>query len=159
MTRPIYETGENRQSEEPIAEIMALILRSRLTRTRPLAVADYLVSSIDGLATGLMEIKVRHYTPEELDDMGGFFISEQKLLMIHEACRILRLDFHLVVKTTSCLLHLRFDHGTVWPRLKRKFGGRFDRGDSKDAERLCLFPTAMFTRVDDDTETIPARRP
>lgn len=159
MSRPIYETGANRKSEEPVAEIMALILRSRLERTRPLAIADYIVSSIDGVATGLMEIKVRRYTPEELDDMGGFFISEQKLLMIHEVCKMLRLDFHLVVKATNCLLHLCFHHGNPWPRLERKLGGRFDRGDQKDVERLCLFPTAMFTRIDDEPETVPARSP
>lgn len=157
MKRPIYENEADRQRELSVAEIMSLILRSRLCKTRSLSVVDYVVQSIEGTATGLMEIKVRRYTPEELDEMGGFFLSEAKLLAIHKMVKSLKMDFHLVVETPICLLHLCFQDGKPWPRLERKFGGRFDRGDKKDAEVLCLFPTTMFTRIDHDPAPVPAR--
>lgn len=159
MTRPIYESEADRQRELSVAEIMAPILRSRLIRTRNLSAVDYVVQNLDGAATGLMEIKVRKYTPEQLDAMGGFFLSEAKLLAIHRIAKNLKMDFHLVVETPICLLHLCFQDDKSWPRLERTFGGRFDRGDSKDAETLCLFPTTMFTRISYDIEIVSARSP
>ena len=159
MTRPIYESKADRQRELSVAEIIAPILRSRLIRTRNLSSVDYVVQDLDGAATGLMEIKVRKYTPEQLDAMGGFFLSEAKLLVIHKMARNLKMDFHLVVETPICLLHLCFPDGKPWPRLERTFGGRFDRNDSKDKEILCLFPTMMFTRINYDNATLPAGSP
>jgi hypothetical protein len=158
MTRPIYETNADRQRELSVAEIMAPILRSKMVKTRHLSPIDFIVQSLEGVATGLMEVKVRRYTPEELDTMGGFFLSEEKLMVIYRTAKILKMDFHLVVQTPICLLHLCFKDGNSWPRLERTFGGRFDRGDSKDAETLCLFPTTMFTRIDNDPAPVPARR-
>jgi len=157
MARPIYETETNRQHQLAVGDTMAPIRRSRLVRTRYLSSVDYIVESIDGVLTGLMEVKVRNYTPERMDEMGGFFRSERKLLLIHQAAKSLKADFHLVVKTPNCLLHLCFEDGIAWPRLERTFGGRFDRNDSKDAETLCLFPTTMFTRIENDPAPVPAR--
>lgn len=159
MTRPVYETEADRQRELSVAEIMAPIIRGRLIKTRSLSAVDYVVQDIDGAATGLLEIKVRRYTPEELDDMGGFFLSEAKLLAIHKMVKSLKMDFHLVVETPICLLHLCLPDGKSWPRLERQFGGRFDRGDKKDAETLCLFPTTMFTRINHDPAPVSATSP
>lgn len=159
MTRPIYESEGDRQNQLSVAEIMAPILRSRLIKTPYLSAVDYVVQSLEGVATGLLEVKVRSYSPEEMDRMGGFFLSERKLLLVYDVVRTMKMDFHLVVKTPNCLLHLLFKDGKPWPRLERKFGGRFDRGDSKDAETLCLFPTTMFTRINDDPAPVPARSP
>ena len=157
MNRPIYETEADRQHQLSVGDIMAPILRSKLVKTRHLSSVDYIVESLEGVMTGLMEVKVRNYTPERLDELGGFFLSERKLLIVHQVAKSLKADFHLVVKTPNCLLHLCFKDGTPWPRLERTFGGRFDRGDSKDAETLCLFPTTMFTRIDYDPAPVPAR--
>lgn len=156
MTRPIYETEADRQRELSVADMVAVFIGGRMIKTRNMSCADYLIQDMKGVMSGLLEIKVRRYTPEEMDTLGGFFLSEKKLILIYEVVTSLKLDFHLVVKTPNCLLHLRFDHDKPWPRLERKFGGRFDRSDSKDAEILCLFPTTMFTRINDDPAPVSA---
>lgn len=159
MNRPIYETEADRHNQMTVADTMAKILGKRLIKTRHLSAADYVVEDATGTATGLMEIKVRRYTAEELDAMGGFFLSERKLILVYKTVRLLKMDFHLVVKTPNCLLHLEFWDGIPWPILERKFGGRFDRGDHKDAETLCLFPTTMFTRIDDEPAPVSTGGP
>lgn len=155
MMRPIYETEADRQNQLSVEDIIAVFIGKKLVKTRQMASVDYVVQDLDGTAIGLMEVKVRKYTPEEMDALGGFFLSERKLLTVYSAVQALKMDFHLVVKTPKCLLHLCFDHDKPWPKLERKFGGRFDRGDEKDAETLCLFPTTMFTRIEDDPAFVP----
>ena len=147
MTRPIYETETDRQRELSVAETVAVFIGGRLVKTRPMSSVDYIVQDVDGTATGLLEIKVRRYTPEEMDLMGGFFLSERKLLLIHSTAKHLKMDFHLVVKAENSILHLPLKDGKPWPKLERMTGGRFDRGDGKDVEVMCLFPIKMFTKV------------
>jgi hypothetical protein len=156
MTRPIYETESDRQNQMSVADTISVFIGKKLVKTRQMASVDYVVEDLKGVATGLMEIKVRNYTPEQMDALGGFFLSERKLLIVYGVVQALKMDFHLVVKTPSCLLHMCLKYDSTWPKLERKFGGRFDRGDEKDAETVCLFPTTMFTRINDDIATVPA---
>ena len=157
--RPIYETEGDRQRQLSVSEIMSVFLGCRLVPMPPMSSIDYITQNLDGVATGLMEIKVRSYTPEEMDQRGGFFLSEKKLISIYGTTQALNLDFHLVVKAEKTILHLLLKHDKDWPRLERMTGGRFDRGDKKDVELLCLFPTTMFTRIEDDPASLPARSP
>lgn len=158
MTRPIYETENDRQRELSVAEMVSVFVGGKLVKTRPMSSIDYIVLDMDGVASGLMEIKVRRYTVEELDRMGGFFLSERKLLLIYATAKHMKVDFHLVVKTENCLLLLSLIDGKPWPKLERMTGGRFDRGDKKDVETMCLFPTTMFKRIDFDVAPVPASR-
>jgi len=147
MTRPIYETEADRQRELSVAEIISVFIGGKLVKTRPMSSVDYIVQDVDGTASGLLEIKVRRYTPEQMEEMGGFFLSERKLLLIYSTAKHLKVDFHLVVQAENSLLHLSLKDGKAWPKLERITGGRFDRGDGKDVEVMCLFPIKMFTKV------------
>lgn len=147
MTRPIYETDHDRQRELSVAEVISTFIGGTLVKTRHLSSVDYIVQDVDGTASGLMEIKVRRYTPEQMDEMGGFFLSERKLLLIHYTAKYLKVDFHLVVQAEKNILHLTLKDGKHWPRLERITGGRFDRADRKDVEVMCLIPISMFTKV------------
>lgn len=147
MTRPIYETESDRQRELPVAEIISVFIGGKLVKTRPLSSVDYIVQEVDGTASGLMEIKVRRYTPGQMEEMGGFFLSESKLLLIHSTAKHLKMDFHLVVQAEKNILHLQLKDGKAWPKLSRITIGRYERGDVKDVEVMCIFPVKMFTRV------------
>lgn len=147
MSRPIYETDEQREQQVSISAMVSMILGVRLVPTPRMASADYIVQNLKGVATGLMEIKVRSYSPEELDALGGFFLGERKLLAIHRAVVALNMDFHLVVVANKNILHLLLKADSPWPKLDRTYGGRTDRQDMKDEETLCLFPMRMFKNV------------
>ena len=148
MTRPIYETEENRQNEMSVAQKAAQIIGGRLIKARNMSSVDYLVEGEDGVINGLLEIKVRKYSPEEMDAKGGFFLRERKLLLIHATAKNLKADFHLVVKASNNLLHFSVLDGNTWPKLERMTGGRFDRQDEKDVEVMCLFPIRLFKKVE-----------
>lgn len=148
MARPIYETEADRQRELSVAETIAVFIGGKLVKTRQLACADYVVQSLDGIATGLMEIKVRNLTPEDMDEKGGFFISEKKLILAYRTVMPLKMDFHLVVKAEKNILHLSIKDGKPWPKLKRMMGGNYARNQNGDIETMCLFPIKMFTKVE-----------
>lgn len=147
MTRPINETEADRQRELSVADIISVFIGCKLVKTRQLSCADYVVQSLDGVATGLMEIKVRKFNPEQMDERGGFFISEKKLIAAYKVVVPLKMDFHLVVQADKNILHLSLKDDKSWPKLERMKGGNYARNQNGDIETMCLFPTKMFTKV------------
>jgi hypothetical protein len=155
----VFETKEDRSREASVANRIAPILGVSLIRTRPLCCADYFVQDASGEVSGLMEIRTRTYTAERLGDMGGIFLPERKLKLLYKLTFCIHMDFYFVVKTTNCLLHLCFTSDKPWPRLDKTYGGRADKRYEQDEGTLYLFPTTLFTRIDDDPARLPATSP
>ena len=154
-----FETEQDRTREAEVARRIAPILGVNLIRTKPMCCVDYMVQDADGTATGLLEVRTRTYTAERLEELGGIFLSVSKLAAIYKVAKNLDMDFYYVVKTTNCLLHLCFGSGTTWPRLERTIGGRADKRYEQDVGPVYLFPTTMFTRIDDDIAPLPTGSP
>ena len=156
----VFETKADRTREAEVAKRIAPVLGVSLIRTRPLCCADYFVQDASGEVSGLMEIRTRTYTAERLGEMGGIFLPERKLKLLYKLTFSIHMDFYFVVKTTNCLLHLCFPSDKDWPRLDKTYGGRTEnKRYDQDTGPLYLFPTTLFTRIDDDIAPLPARSP
>ena len=156
---PIFEKESDRTREAGIAERIGPILGVSLIRSKPLSCVDYFVQDADGAIGGLMEIRTRKYSAEKLNDLGGIFLPKRKLALIYKNSHNMGLDFYFVVKTTNCLLHLCFKSGNPWPRLEQTYGGRADKRYDQDTGILYLFPTTLFTRIDDEPAPLPTGSP
>jgi hypothetical protein len=155
----IFETNADIQREAGIAERIGPILGVSLIKCKKLCHADYFALDENREVCAIMEIRTRKYTAEQLDGWGGIFLPIGKLKSIYKVCANLNLDFYFVVKTTNCLLQWWFKSGTPWPVLERKYGGRADKRYDQDTGILYLFPTTLFTRIDDDPAPLSTGSP
>lgn len=157
----VFETEADLTREAAVAKRIGPILGVSLIKCKKLSHADYFVLDQNGEVTGIMEIRTRNYTAEQLNGWGGVFLPVDKLAAIYKAGANLNLDFYFVVKTTNCLLHLCFKSGTTWPRLEQTIGGRSNETlrAVEDVGPVYLFPTTLFTRIDHDPAPLPTGSP
>jgi hypothetical protein len=137
VSRPVYESDADRSNQ---ATVIAKLERAfGLTATAPKdPFARYDAVFRRQPRPYVVEIKVRHNTSEKYPT---YMLSEQKynaLCSIHARGA----DVLLAVQWTDQL-------GYVQVPVKHTVstGGRYDRGDSRDVERVVLIPTDVFTRV------------
>ena len=157
----VFETKADLTREAAVAKQIGPILGVSLIKCKKLSHVDYFVLDQNGEVTGVMEIRTRNYTAEQLNGWGGVFLPVDKLRAIYKVCVNLNLDFYFVVKTTNCLLHLCFKSGTTWPRLEQTIGGRSNETlrAVEDVGPVYLFPTTLFTRIDHDPAPLPTGSP
>jgi hypothetical protein len=140
VSRPVYESDADRSNQ---ATVIAKLERAfGLTATAPKdPFARYDAVFRRQPRPYVVEIKVRHNTREKY---STYMLSEQKynaLCAIHARGA----DVLLAVQWTDQL-------GTVQVPVEHTLGtgGRYDRGDSRDVERVVHIPISSFTTV---TET------
>ena len=140
MSRPVYESDADRSNQ---ATVIAKLERAfGLTATAPKdPFAPYDAVFRRQPRPYVVEIKVRHNTREKYPT---YMLSERKyndLCAIHARGA----DVLLAVQWTDAL-------GTVQVPVEHTLGtgGHYDRGDSRDVERVVHIPISSFTTV---TET------
>lgn len=93
----IYETQANEAEERRVAAYVQTVYDVEMQKTAQFAVVDY-VATRNGAVVGLVEIKCRNMSIEEVDARGGYLISLNKLNKMRVLSDMLSAPAVLVVK-------------------------------------------------------------
>ena len=140
MSRPIYETAENRQSESSAARIIEEKLGLTVVQNKRLYPADYSFIK-NGVVKGIGEIKVRKNPRFKY---STFFISADKITKCKAFSQEFGIPFFLFVWWSDGLYTINL---TDKKPLHLAIGGRYDRGDSQDVEPMAHYDPADFVLV------------
>ena len=151
--RPIYETPTNRSNEHAAAVAFAGVSQCELLRSAPFSPWDYTFTRA-GIPVAFVEVKCRTNASTKYSD---YMISASKADGLANAATAANVAGVLLVQWSDRLGWLRID--TI-DRDKWRYGtgGRFDRNDSLDVERVVFFPVNAFTFLTSphpDTHTPP----
>jgi hypothetical protein len=138
--RPIYETPDNRSNEHAVAVVFAGVSQCELVRLAPLSAWDYTFTR-GGVPVAFVEVKCRKNASTKYAD---YMISASKVDELAKAANTANVAGVLLVQWHDRLGWLRID--TIdRGKLRYGTGGRFDRNDSLDVERVVFFPVNAFT--------------
>jgi hypothetical protein len=138
--RPIYERDHDRVAQAQAVGALARATGTEAMPTPPLTFYDYEMLR-DGKPVAIVEIKCRtkQYDP--------FWVSHEKMVRLHCEARQRSLAGILLVQwpdMTGWLAVDKLDYES-WPTAT---GGRTDRDDPKDIERMAEFPLSWFTTLE-----------
>jgi hypothetical protein len=152
--RPAYETPESLEREAGVVRRLEERWDASAIKPPTSYRLDYIfcreeavVESLDGRrvirsqAKAFCEIKVRRYTWEEIDRMGGYMISLAKWTAAEAFCSISGLPFILAVSAAG---EIRFASIRTFEHEGVVHGGRSDRADWQDKEPMVLLSVARF---------------
>ena len=139
VSRPLYESEEDRNHEATIARKIALAWGCEIHKTPPKAPYDYCVVK-NGLIRGVVEIKMRKNTH---DYYATFLLSVDKVVRCNQHAQLIGCPFIVVVQYTDALKWWRFAEGEY----STEIGGRFDRGDALDVEPVIHVPLRHFKEI------------
>ena len=146
MSRPMYETGEDRANEEQvIGDFCEYMRRQRggnvtAVKLKKAYEADYAI--VDGARImAFAEVKCRNYT---LKQLGNVWLSYAKWSRLKGFAQ----------DGFTALLVFRFNCGMYWHRItptaepQLAIGGRTDRNDWQDQEPVVLIDSSSWHRFD-----------
>lgn len=143
--RPIYETSEDRHAE---AIVMLDVQRAHgigIRRIRKMFPVDYAV--VEGpYVMKWVEIKSRNYSMQDMNRMGGLYLSALKVGMIHALERATGIGTCVVAGMTDGIYVADLPRPDSAP-LNIVFGGRHDRDDPADVEPCVCVPPASWRKV------------
>ena len=138
--RPIYESQTDIDNEIGVAKKISDAWSCDVYKLPAMEVADFAIEK-DGRYVGLMEVKCRNYSYDQLDRMGGLIISKRKIDDIFELAK--KGDVFVVIAVRLA--------GVVYVMSEEALSdfevitaGRRDRGDQKDIEKCYLIPMSRF---------------
>lgn len=139
MARQKYETSRDRANQDNVKKHIEKCLNVICVSTDELSAFDFLIirkdhSKIEALA----EYKKRS---NKKDKYPTFLISEQKIIHGKKMAELSKIPFMLVVEWEDEIAAKKI--GDI-SKYKIEMGGRSDRGDSKDQERMIHFPVSEF---------------
>lgn len=145
MSRPMYETEQNRNAEQ---EIIRRLVKAWRCDADPIKLPiklhlDYLMTR-DGLPAALVEIKDRTCNREHYPTA---IVSLHKLLEGRTLAVNLAVPFLLVYRWTNALGFVRIDDLTKY---KVKVSGTEKRGDPQDIEPQAYIPVEDFVLIPAD---------
>jgi hypothetical protein len=137
----IYETTADESAERRIAAYVSTVYGVTMWKTPQFAVVDY-IATRDGAPVGLVEIKCRSMSIEEIDARGGYLISLNKLKKMRMLSEMLKIPSVLVVKFKD----------KVYEYITHDFGYDgvvpFNRNDRPDErEMAAVLYTTRFRRM------------
>lgn len=137
----IYETQANEAEERRVAAYVQTVYDVAMHKTPRFAVVDY-IATRDGAPVGLVEIKCRSMSIEEVDQRGGYLISLNKLKKMRMLSEMLKVPSVLVV---------RFDK-KIYEYITNDFGYDgvvpFNRNDRPDErEMAAVLHTTRFRKM------------
>lgn len=95
---------------------------------------------------GFAIVKCRKQSFKQINAWGGYELSEDKWLSAQELCE----DRHPLALIVSFAGDVRYSYFLPpFPSLRTRMGGRSDRGDPNDRERMVVFPESCFLRPDE----------
>jgi len=140
MTRPVYETEDDKLNEMAIGALFgaySCLVINKLPRFFPL---DFAGINKDNQIKMWVEIKARIYSSKQIDSMGGYMISLAKIMKAERVSSFTGCPFFLVVGLSDGVFYKKMDQtpqNSFMPS-SMKLGGRRDRNDPEDTEP-CLF--------------------
>ncbi len=141
MTRPRYETAEDRAAEQAVANVIATEFGYAMYKL-PLAYeVDYAAMDVKGRLHGFVEVKVRSKRYDTL------ILSMHKVSALHNSARTFNVKAAVAVQWPDgppeimVLTEYRLTQAEVY------WGGRKDRGDDQDEEPVVHFPAKWFTPI------------
>ena len=143
MTRPRYETEEDRERENGVAHRFEQYYSSTKTKVRFEKLefghrADYIIID-DDLPVMYVEIKNRTCTSQQYDT---YTISKNKLLSLSKLAESENVNAVLVVQWTDQAGYIDVDR--YLRSASDSVGGRYDRNDSHDEELMSNAPISLF---------------
>lgn len=144
MTRPIYETSENREAQEEIIYAYARAVRLIPVKMPRLSVFDYEMHDGNRVQQ-VVEVKARKKPMSRLTGNGGYAISARKLRDLRAIARERHCTAYLVVRAADGIYAAPIPcTGTKW---QRHIGGRTDRNDPADIELMEFVPASQFRSI------------
>lgn len=141
--RPLYETWQNLISEQDVATRLESEWTCKMDKL-PIRYHLDFVARRGKNVVAFCEIKVRNYSMDKIESMGGYMLSLGKWSAAKKLCEASCLPFILVVKTTD----------GIWFSSTEEFkpdcvivGGRQDRGDWQDIEPCVLIRKSKFKKI------------
>lgn len=138
--RPTYEKRGDRINERVVAGVVAEITGLTLREMPKFHPLDYSFSEPGGRTVLAVEIKCRTNLRSAYPT---YMLALQKYRMMVEIQEMRRHPVWLVVQWRDELGHL-----SIPAPHTDGFGGRQDRGDPRDQERVVYFPVADFKPID-----------
>jgi hypothetical protein len=156
MSRPFYETEEDRSKEFAVAKSLATLWGYTAIKLKPACEIDYVLTLFDDIK-GVMEIKCRNYSYEQLDKLGGYMLSCHKMSALRRWHADFPIGVAIAIQLTDGIFVFTVSHASAFERFpKIKMAGRRDRGDAQDIEPCVLIPMQKFRKIL-DAETIPTK--
>ncbi len=141
--RPLYETQDNLSSESDVAGYLSKIWKCDMVKL-PIRYHLDFVAQRGKNAVAFCEVKVRNYSMDQIERMGGYMLSLGKWSSAKQICEASGLPFILIIKTTD----------GIWFALIESFkpdsvivNGRQDRGDWQDIEPCILIKKSRFKQI------------
>jgi len=143
--RPRYETVDDRQRQREVISYLSAATGTTAVETPPLTHWDYEMVR-DGRVLALVEVKVRKCSRTTYPT---FMVSEGKATTLRDQAIAAGCAGGFLVNWIDAAGWLRID--TLAPDgWSVGSGGRFDRGDAMDVERVVRFPIDGFRFIDRD---------
>lgn len=136
MTRPFYETAQDRSNEQALARIIEHHYRCQLTKMPIKLQLDYMATR-DGKAVAFVEMRHRR------NEMGAFptyMVGLHKCLMAKQLTLVTGLPSMLAVRWADAVGITKLPPDEMDVQL----GGTVRRGDAQDIEPMVYFDVAKF---------------
>jgi hypothetical protein len=144
VSRPVYETPQDRESQEDVIYAYARAVRLIPVRMPRLSVFDYEMHDGNRVQQ-VVEVKDRRKPFAALTRDGAYAISARKLRDLRAIARERHCTAWLVIRTPDGIHAAPIPcGGTKW---ERRMGGRTDRGDPQDIELMEFVPAKQFRRI------------
>jgi hypothetical protein len=137
--RPIYETDQDRGREREVHSYLESKLDCVFKVADRLSNVDGFLCSVDGEMVAAVEIKTRRNPKAKYPT---YMLSAAKWRNGLETGKIYGVPFVLIVKFTDGIYAVALSD-----RYKTSHGGRYDRGDARDAEECIYIPIDKFHEV------------
>ena len=146
MTRPFYETSKDRAEELIAAKKIAAYFLFDIVQLKPACHADFGIIK-SGKVIGVMEVKRRKYTYDQMERMGGLMISAVKMQSLMNWKSSFGLGIMVGLQLSDGIYAFMVSRKDDLPmKSEIRIMGRTDRGDDQDMEPCVLLPMSEFTK-------------
>jgi hypothetical protein len=144
--RPLYESEADLARERDVAALIEQRWKCQMFKLPLQYHLDYAAVRNDRVVA-FCEIKVRTYTMDQIENLGGYMISLGKWTTAHSLFLSTRLPFALIVKAQDGVYHANINSEELFTRHSVVIKGRKDRNDWQDIEPCVLLNTNGFKRL------------
>jgi hypothetical protein len=142
MSRPLYETEQDRENERRLAEMIGAKYNYKFVKMPIKLSLDYMLIGLDGMARAFMEMRQRK-TP--MHKYPTYMISLYKVMMASQLTQTTGLPCYLAVQWSDKAGICKLPPHTAPLRIAK--GGSMQRGDPQDIEPVVYFDMSCFKEL------------
>jgi hypothetical protein len=139
VSRPLYETEQDRQNEQALATLVSERFNCTMHKMPMKYTLDF-AAARDGEVVAFLEMRQRKINRDRFDT---YMISLNKILRAEELGRVTGLPCFLVIQWTDAVGMCRLDTCDY----KVEIGGSTRRGDWQDIEPVAHIPINQFAEI------------